>query len=396
MNWIQSVVNSYADNEAPDKFFYWSALVAISATVRKNVYIDRFHYNLYPNIFAFLIAKSGCKKGIPISLAKNLVEKSGATRIIAGRNSMPRIIQDLGKVHTNESGVMIKDAQALLVSGELAAFLVKDPDALNILTELHNTHEYENFWTNSLKGTGVDKLKSPCLTLFGASNEDLLWNVIAEKDIKGGFVARTFIVMSNEAVKLNSLVDPPDVIPDHKLLSGYLKDLIPLKGEFKWGPGTKVMYNEWYHKIMKLNANDETGTINRIGDKVLKLSMIISLGESTAMVMEERHIFEAIAVSVDCYNSAKQVTMGSGKNTLSSQTRTVMRDLIAHPEHKITRKKFLADYWGDIDAFDLDRIATTLEGAGAIDIQYPGKGTCTYVLKQEALEKYTEFKKGIQ
>lgn len=396
MSWIQSVVDMYTDNEAPEKFFYWSALTALSSVVRKNVYLDRFHYKLYPNLYAFLIAKSGMKKGIPIDLAKKLVMKSQATRVISGRNSMPRIIQDLGKVHTNEAGVSIKEAQALLVSGELAAFLVKDPDALTVLTDLHNTHEHEEFWINSLKGTGVDKLKSPCLTLFGATNEDLLNDVISQKDVSGGFVARTFMVMSGERVKYNSLTEAPTTIPNTDLLAEYLKTLVNLKGAFMWGAGSKAMYDKWYYEVMNRNQHDATGTINRIGDKALKVAMVVSLGESSALILETKHIFEGITVAVDCFNSAKQVTMGAGKSNLSSQTKLVLRELIANPEHRMSRKSLLSKYWGELDAFDMDRIAETLLGAGAIEVEYPGKGNCMYVLQKKTLEEYTEFKRGIQ
>ncbi len=396
MNWIEGIVEAYADNEAPQRFFYWSALIAISSVVRKNVYLDRFHYKLYPNLYAFLIAKSGMKKGIPIWLAKSLTAKTQETRVVSGRNSMPRIVQDLGKVFTTDSGTRIKEAQALLVSGELAAFLVKDPDALTILTDLHNTHEYEDYWTNSLKGTGVDKLLSPCISLFGASNESLLDQIVTTRDVEGGFVARTFIVMSEEPVTPNSLVDPPKNIPDTTELAKYLKNLSRLKGAFTWNRKTKDMYDKWYKEIMSFNVHDPTGTINRIGDKVLKIAMVVSLGESESLILEEKHIFEGITVAVDCFNSAKQLTMGAGKSPLSSQTRLLMRELIQNTEHKVTRKAFLAKYWGNVDSFELDRIAETLLSAGAIEVSYPGKATCVYSLKKDVLDRYTGFVRGVQ
>jgi hypothetical protein len=335
------------------------------------------------------------KKGIPVNLCKTLVTKAQATRVISGRNSMQRIVQDLGRVYTTESGIVIKEAHSLLISGELAAFLVKDTDALTMLTDLHNTHEHEDFWQNSLKGTGNDKLKSPCLTLMGATNEDLLGDVIAQKDVSGGFVARTFMVLSADKGKLNSLVERPTKIADTDKLADHLKNLSNLKGEFTWNSESKIFYDTWYNDIMNRNNHDPTGTLNRIGDKVLKLAMIISLSQRLDLVITKDHLFEAITQSIDCYNAAKQITMGAGKNNLSQQTKMILRDLIQAPNHQISRKMILQKYWGDIDAFDIDRIAETLVGADAIDILYPGKTNCTYQLKQETLDRYTKFKNGV-
>lgn len=396
MNWITRVTEANSENEAPEKFFYWSAMAAISAVVRKNVYLDRFYYKLYPNIYVFIIAQSGMKKGIPINLAKTLVTKANATRVISGRNSMPHIIKDLGKAESIEGGGIIKDAHGFLVTGELASFLVKDPDALNVLTDLHNTHEHEERWKNSLKGTGIDILKSPCLTLLGASNEDLLGDVITQKDITGGFIARTFMVMTADRGILNSLVERPTKVVNTDDLSLYLKDLVNIKGEFQWTLESKKMYKDWYHDIMSTTTKDPTNTLNRIGDKALKAAMLISLGESKDLILEARHIYEGITVTVECYSNAKQVTMGAGKSNLAAQTKTVLRELIRHPEHKISRKKILQMYWGDFDSFDLDRIIETLIAADAIQVLCPGTDKAVLILKENVLDQYVNFKKGIQ
>jgi len=140
VNWVHEIAEAYNESEAPGRYYYWSALAAISAVLKKNVYVERYHYILYPNIYVFIIGKSGTKKGIPLTLCKDLVEKSECTKVISGRNSIPRVIQDLGKMTSNENGTVTKKAQAIIISGELASFLVKDVDGLKILTDLYNTH----------------------------------------------------------------------------------------------------------------------------------------------------------------------------------------------------------------------------------------------------------------
>lgn len=393
--WIDAVVEANSENEAPPRFFYWAAISAISAVMKKQVYVDRFYYKLYPNMYIFLVARSGMKKGIPVNLAKKLVTKAGGVRIISGRNSMPRIIQDLGKAHTLESGGMIRDAQGFLVSGELAAFLVKDPDALTVLTDLHDTHAYEDVWINSLKGTGVDKLKSPCLTLLGATNEDHFSEAVPQNAIGGGFIARTFIVFSLEKGKLNSLTERPIKIVDTDALAEYLKEIAKLNGEFRWTLAAKQLYDKWYYKFMATDAPDPTGTMNRIGDQIIKVAMCLSLAQEPNLVLKESHMLEAIDVSTSCIAGMKQVTMGSGKSNLAFQTKLVMRELLQQKDHSLTRQKMLQKYWGEFDGFDLDRIVETLIGAGAIkmgtDLKVP-----TYILKNKAVQIYTKAIREIQ
>lgn len=389
MNWIETVVKAHEESEAPAKFFYWAALSAISAVTRKNVSLNRHYYKLYPNIYVFLVARSGMKKGVPVNMAKVLVTKANATRIISGRNSMPRIIQDLGKAHTLEGGGMIRDAQGFLISGELAAFLVKDPDALTILTDLHDTHAHEDVWINSLKGTGVDKLKSPCITLLGATNEEHFVEAVPSNAVDGGFIARTFIVFSTERGKLNSLTEAPTNIANTDKLAEHLKKIGQVKGEFKWSDEAKKIYDTWYYKFMMYEGGDKTGTMNRIGDQILKVAMLLSLSEDTSLVLKESNVIEAIRVSTDCINGMNQVTMGGGKANLAGQTKIVMRELLMAKGNSIDRQKLLQKHWGEFDSFDLDRIIETLLGADAISVMPNGK-KMTYVMKQSAVDMYTK------
>ena len=396
MSWIDAVVDANSENEAPSKFFYWSAVSAISAVMRKQVHLNRFYYKLYPNTYVFLVAKSGMKKGVPVTLAKSLVAKTGAARIISGRNSMQRIIQDLGKAHSLENGGMVKDAQGFLVSGELAAFLVKDPDALTILTDLHDTHAYENEWINSLKGTGVDKLRAPCLTLLGATNEDHFAEAVPQNAIGGGFIARTFIVFSLEKGKLNSLTEKPIKLVNTDYLSEYLKELVKIQGEFIWTDAAKSTYDKWYYSFMAGDNSDPTGTFNRIGDQILKVAMLIALAHEPALRLKESHILESINVCTECINGMRQVTMGAGKANLAYQTKIVMRELLTSKDNTVTRKTLLAKYWGQFDSFDLDRIMETLLGAGAVKANLEGKNKVSYTLEKDALDIYTRALRTIQ
>lgn len=354
--------------------------------------MNRHFYKLYPNIYVFLVAKSGMKKGVPIALAKKLVEKSGAARVISGRNSVPRVVYDLGKMKTLENGTIEKLAQALIVSGELASFLVKDEDGLKILTDLYNTHEHEEKWENSLKGSGVDTLLKPCINLFGATNDDHFAETIPKSDVKGGFIARTFIVYSAERGKPNSLVDAPLHTPNLDDFVLYLKELSKLEGEFKWSKDSADWYRNWYNDFaINMPENDSTGTYNRIGDSIIKVGMLLSLSKNLRLEMDLDSLQEAKAECMNCARGAHQISMG-GSSTTSGQTRTIMQALLSHPDHKLSRTQLLRKYWGDIDSYTIDLVAETLLGAGVIDIQRYGKETF-YSMKDIVVKEYLEYER---
>lgn len=386
-------------SEAPARFYYWAAAAALACTMKKNVFLDRAGiFKQYPNIYVFIVGRSGIKKGIPVNVGRVLAEKVGNNRVLAGRQSFQRMIQDLGKAKSLPDGTVMKEAQCLLTSGELSSMLVKDSDALNVLTDIFNTHENEEVWTNSLKSTNVDTLKSPCINLLAATNEELFPEAVQTKDVSGGFIARTFIIYSNDAACINPLTRKNGHVTDLDILSQHLKDLKDVKGEFTWSSDGMILYELWYNSLMtklqKRELFDPTGTYSRLGDQLLKLAMIISLAYDASLELKKIHIEEAINECELCCSGMKSVTLGSGKSNEGSAMRTIIKALIDIPDHKMTREQLLSRYWGNISVFDIDRIAETMQAAGAINIKVNGK-TYTYSLKPDALDLYVNFKKQI-
>jgi hypothetical protein len=395
MSWVQDLVDVFAESESPERFFYWSGLTILSATLRKNVFLDRHIYKLYPNIYVFLVAKSGMKKGIPVSNAKKLLEMAGLSRVISGRNSMPKILEMLGKQYSLPNGGVIATAQAAIISGELSDLLVKDPDALTILTDLYNCHEYEEKWENSLKGTGTDTLKQPCITILGATNEEHFDAAVTSRDRKGGFIARTNIVYATDRVKTNSLVRKPAADPDLSKFIPYLKDVATLKGQFEWTSETADFFEDWYNDFKANAPDDPYGIYNRIDDTILRIAILLSISKNLDLKMDLDSLKEAKAECLNCAQGAHQICMGAGKSNYASQTALIMRALISHPDHKLTRMQILRRFWGDISATDLDLIAETMMGQGAVEVYHVGKDT-VYQMPQKIVDEYESYARKVK
>lgn len=387
--WIKQVMSSTEESESPSRYFYWAAISAISAVARRNIYLDKFYYILYPNLYVLLVGESGLRKGVPIALAQKLVSKINCTRVISGRGSIQGIIKNLSQAFTLPDKSLITDAIGFLVSSEFDAMLVKDDSAFTLLTDLYDTH-FKTDWKNIIKIAGTDHLKNIYLSLIGASNETNLMSAIPKNAIGGGFVARTIIVLEEKRRLLNDLTNRPKVIPDYDALSKRLFEISNLKGEFKYDNLAKETYQQWYASFMKVEGMDKTGTLERIHDTILKVAMCIALSRKNDLVLLKDEIEEATDECLSCVAGMKKVFLGSGEHSLAKPTAMILKMLIIHPEHKLSRKRMLTDLYGTADAYDLDRIIDTLSQSGAIDSYQNGKDIF-YVMKNEIVSQYSRI-----
>lgn len=394
VSWIKEVMESTNESESPERYFYWAAISTISAVCRRNIYLDKYFYKLYPNIFVLLIGPSGLRKGVPISLAQKLVEKVHCTRVISGRGSIQGIVKDLAKAYTLPDSSIIKDAIGFLVSSEFDSMLVQDDSAFTLLTDLYDTH-FKDDWKNIIKVAGTDHLKQIYLSLLGASNETNLAHAIPHNAVGGGFVARTVIVLEEKKRRLNPLTERPVRVPDYDKLSERLFKIANLKGTFTYSPEGKLFYEQWYEQFMNLENSDPTGTLERIHDTVLKVAMCISLSKKDELVLDKDDIEEAVEKCVECTAGMKRVFLGHGEHALAKPTAKVLKLLLTAPDNQLLRKKLLIALYGEADSLDLDRIMDTLVQSGAVESFNTSQGAL-YKMPIDVVNKYIRLRKEIQ
>lgn len=396
ISWLDILCYSTRALEPPERFFWWAGLSAISAIVKKNVWLDRFSYVLYPNIYVILVsARSGLRKGIPISYANAIVNKVGVSRTIAGRNSIQGIVKALSEQTTLESGMVISDAQAFLCTGELDSFIVEDPAALSILTDLYNTHENNDGWKNTLKNSPIEALKNPCITLLGASNEALLENVIQEKDMKGGFIARTFIIHERKRRSVNSLMYHPEGLITKTDLANALMYLKDVKGQFKLSDKVRKDYDSWYRSLEIDSDADVTGVMERIGDSVLKVSMLLQLSKGPSLEITLDTMTQSIEQCEGFLSGIRKITYGSGKMETAVFSGLVLKLMLETEGNEIERTAALKRLHPDVDAMMFDRVMDDfgeVRGKGIMKGPYrkPDK-KIYYKLKEEVVEKYKKL-----
>jgi hypothetical protein len=396
-SWLDLVVESNANNEAPERFFWWCGLATIAAIIRDQVWLDRHYYLLFPNIYVLILSeKSGLKKGVPIAMAKRLVRAIDNTKLIIGQSSIQGIIKELSSQFTEANRSVKTGAQGILIASELAASMTEDPTTWSILTDLHNTHEHKaTGWTKTLKGSPKEELTDLCLSVLIASNKRLFEDTIKAKDIEGGFIARTFIVAEAKRKMINSLVTKPEGIISDEVLLEYLRLIKGVKGPFQWTKDGGDYYTSWYDKLDAImnSSDDRTGTLERLGDQVLKAAMLISLSKGFDLKLKLEDIQESIIRCEECVSGIRMIE-SSGRSSISPIVARVIQLLVAAPEHKLSRKAIQRVLRFDADHMELDRTVETLLGAGVIDQPFRDSSReITYKMTEETYKMYTRFKK---
>jgi len=422
MTWIEQIVSSRKELEAPISFWYWSALASISAVVKDQIWIDRQIYKLYPNIYVMFHAESGLKKGAPVAMASKFVSAVNNTRVIVGRSSIQGILKDMGQSRTVKGGKPVQDSSVFICSSELTSSIVEDKVAADILTDLYDRQWRVGEWRSLLK-METFKLNNPTVTMLTATNEAHSSDFFAKKDVQGGYFARTFIIYEQKENRVNSLLRRLRNPPDDTVSIDYLKELSKIKGEFKplcqeeesdeykiklidpdtnqvdYFSETGAEYEEWYINFkqgLKTQFNkDETGTTGRFGDSVLKVAMLISLAQGTNLEITKEAMQEAIRVCEQLIGNVRQATYGArGLSDTSPFKAKLIMELLNRDNHTITRAMLAKKMWMHFhDMKELDEIMISFEESGMLTSEVMGANT-VYRMTENQLEEYKRFFSG--
>lgn len=389
MTWIEDLKNATKEVETPRSWIYWAGLSAIAAITRNKVWVDKQYYKLYPNIYVIFLGSSGIGKGFPVNLAKDLVNGIGTTKTISGRSSIEGIIKKLALTSTlpGSKGPITHNC-GFINAGEFSSSIVRNPDALTILTDLYDGH-YHKEWETTLKTSELPSLKNVNITLLGGINETHFNDLITEKEISGGFLARSLIIHEYKKSRKNALLRKidNDLMFDVTSFIPYLKELDKLEGPFLLTPDAIDEFEEWYNEFEPEKMEDKTGTANRVHDTILKVAMNVSLSKRPELIIGKEDIIEAMNLCLGAALVSKKLTIGTGVSTESGQIKIVMQELLAAPDYKMSRTKLLQKHYGDFNASQLDNIIDTFEQSKAITKRREN-GDQVFQLKEEIIEAF--------
>ena len=392
MSWIDLYMRSTKELEAPQEYYYWSALAVISAVLKRNVWIDKYEFQVYPCVYILLYGPSGVKKSTVVSRATRVLRKIDDVRVITGRASIEALIEELSARTEEDGGKVHMDAQAYVGVPELSAMFVDAQKAVHQLTNLYDAEGHDTF--PILLKSGKTIIKKPGLTFLMASNEENYRAVMPPEATAGGFLSRTSIIYANHSGKLNSLMKEPENLLDSDMpeLVAYLKELSKLRGPFVMTSQAMERFDAWYYPYKKEDHSDDiVGISNRIDITMHKLAMILSAARDTTQIIHETDIEMAKQLClVDVMNGLRRCVKRMGDTTHQKSLVLVM-DLLCHGP--VSRSQLIRNYSRYFSADDLDVVIRTIHAGclkhGGLQDEAQGKDRI-YIIPEEIRQAWEE------
>lgn len=352
--------------ESPESYFRWCLYTAVGAILRDNCYCVTRIGRIYPNLYTILLStkSSTTRKDNPINLAIKLAREINNTHIIQGRATIGGIIKVLNSTYTSESGELIQNASAFIVSGELTASLMSDDYTLDTLTDLYGYHD---LWASTLSMDGVRVLKKVCITLLSATNIENIGTIYNKRAERGGLLARTMLIRESKRRKIHSFrrgIGDTSRTNNWNEILKCLKIIGRMRGEFKFTEHADEEFNKWYESITD-DKFSESGIEARLPTDVLKIAMILTACRRSDMTIEKETIIEAIDTCVKLLPNYGVLTMTGGDSNFAKPSTLIVRELFNAGE-SLTKAQILQRLIRNLDSETFLKSVDTLVDAKLI------------------------------
>jgi len=392
-NFVQSYLEYTNIQESPDSYHLWVALILIASVLNRRVYMDKAMFDLYPNLYVFLIAgTSKCHKSTAIRMGLDVLDTLShhahareEPRVFAQKITNERLIQFLGEgsnVEMQPEGANIQfKASGMIAASELSTFLGSSAVQSGLMATLVDLFDCQETWSYETKSSGKDKLTNVYLNMLGASTEKWLRNAIPVEAVGGGIMSRTVFVYESRPKRLIPFPEDEEIDNLDQFRINLAHDLACmqyLEGTFSLSEKAKAYYKEWYIKNAEesMNHGAKEDFFSRWDTIILKLGMLLSVSESDDLIVKRKHLQMADTMLNERKEKMKPVidTMIVTDSQLpTSRVLGIIR------RRKSVTKTSLMQYASPFaSSEDVAQIINTLEQAGYIQTNFRPGGETTY------------------
>lgn len=297
-DWLENYLVYTQKQESPEKFHFWVGLSVLSAALKRQVWIDRGYYKLYPNIYVLLVAETATlKKSTAMDIGVELIRKAVPDLYyISGSMTPEGLLKHMNrvKVISNETGHprISYDSHVFLHADELAELFGFDKQRASrftiLLTKIYGAQAEH---THTLATEGQLLLKNLYPTLLAGTDPRNL-RVLPEESI-AGLVGRLVFVTGNEKRKPIAWPRPTD--DDAQLYESIKYDLhtiSQLRGELTITPDAHARFEDWYVKHAETVEEDTRldAFRARCHDTALKIAILLSISASNTLVLSDSNM----------------------------------------------------------------------------------------------------------
>lgn len=352
-------------------FHLWTGLTIISAAIGRKCYTDWGYYRIYPNLYTILVAGAArCRKSTAVDLGVDLLKKLPDQRIISGKITPERFIEEL------RPKVKDEDINVLIHADELSVFLTKQnygEPLIYVLTQLYNCPKEFAYKTLSKEVV----LKNIYVCIIAATTPDGIARGIPQSALEDGFASRiVFPFQADTDKEPNPL---PFLTPAERDLEielvRRLARISKLGGEFQIDTSAREWYIDWYKAMLPPADKRLEGMFARKHAHMLRLGVLFAAAEERMEITVGD--FEAADGAIDFLEKSAAGAFsemgGDDKTPLLTRARTYIERM-----KRIAHSEFLRMMWPvRADVFRV--IIETLIESGVM-MREPSKGN-VYVLR---------------
>ena len=170
-------------------------------------------------------------------------------------------------------------------------------------------------------------------------------------------------------------------------------EIAKVKGQFHYSKQAMGTYEDWYHELRRRDAQNRTGTVQRIHNHVEKVAMCCALARDATLELQVEDIEQSIAACSNLITHVDKILQGAGgKSEISQHQSMVIHVLFKAPDYELTRQKVLQKLFGNVDSFVLNRVIETLTEAKAVTAETRG-GHIFYKLTPGYVKQLEEWKR---
>lgn len=288
-------------SEIPASYNLWCGISLIASAVEDRVWINKFG-PLYPNLYVGLLGPSANGKNEAMKIAMKIMKQHPKIGLFYGRATAQFLLSHMSKNRTDDAGKTHRNRALVMVMPELSMCLPKGDGADTFIKQVTDMFSGDTE-IPLMEGTITRSLNAMhdgwCLNWLFGSNLAWLLDVIPATAISGGTFGRIIGVHENylwgERYEMPVFPTDRDEVLSH--LHRRIDEIGEITGEVTRTASAKSVMTRWYKEREKPDDDAIVPAWKRQQDIVFKLSMILSLSESTDLVVTDSHAWKAMKLS---------------------------------------------------------------------------------------------------
>lgn len=373
-SWLDTYIDYTQFQEAPLKYHIWTGLSTIASIVRRNVWLPRGYFNIYPNLYIAIVGPTGITKTTAADMGIAFVESFKDLELMKEKLTSFFVLEYFDKLTKSKGECCIT-----IYAPEMKTFLgdLNKAELVALLTSFYGCPDTAAYRT---KGSGIYQFKNICINLLVCSTPEWLTLGTTTDEIAGGFTGRFLYVFEDSTTRSSPFPEDliaakPEILVYKQDLKDDLEHIATIKGKFIITDQAKAEYIIWY-KSRGDECRDERmrGYFARKRDVIFKVAMLVSLAQDDSLVIDDDILKQTFKLLTELETNMVKAFAGVVDDPALKYKDMILTQIAVTPGQNLTRSQILRKNWNRFDGQILDRIIANLIDARVIKSESVRRG----------------------